>query len=247
MSGNQVFEEESIVVGDKVDIVTQSGEVYRTMIEDRFNDGPFLAGIPNKKGSYMYVNQDDDIYLVFYRDSGRYIVQMKVIALENRGEIRYMWLVQKTLAQKNQRRNAFRLPVSFDVQIYDYMEDIEQGLTYVPDEVKAVALEMVSSRDISVTGISLQTKKKYELGENYLLSLHFNRTSAALRNRAASADTTPALHLTATVRRCIPWRTGTTFNTGMQFFGMTENMSDGIARYVLTEQQRQLKRKNRYI
>jgi len=247
MSGSRAFNEEEIIIGDKVDLVTQSGAVYRTMIEDRFNDGPFLAGIPNKKGVFMHVAQDDDVYVVFYRDSGRFIAQMKVIALENRGELRYMWLMQKTQAQKNQRRNAFRLPVSFDVQIYDFVEDEEQGITYVPDEVKATALELVSSKDISVTGIALQTKKKYELEEKYTLSLHFHRNSESIRFRSVQSDTTPALHLTAIVKRCIPWRTGNTFNTGMHFFGMTESMSDGIAKYVLAEQQRQLKKKSMLI
>jgi len=247
MAVNQIKDEEVIIVGDKVDLVTQSGEVYRTMIEDRFNEGPYLVGVPNKKGVFMHVNQNDDIYLVFYRDSGRYIAQMKVIALEKRGELRYMWLIQKTNVQKNQRRNAFRLPVSFDVQIFEYTEDIDQGLTYVPDEVKAISLEAVSSRDISVTGIALITKRKYELNDNYLLSLHFNRSSTDVRINTGDTDRTPALHITATVKRCIPWRANNTFNTGMHFTGMTESMSDGIARYVLTEQQRQIKRRNRYI
>jgi len=246
MDLNKVIEEE-IVVGDKVDLVTQSGAVYRTMIEDRYNDGPFLAGVPNKKGVHMHVEQEDDIYLVFYRESGRYIAHMKVIGLEKRGEIRYMWLLQKTAAQKNQRREAFRLPVNFEVQIYEYMEDIEQGLTYVPDEVRSLALEAVNSRDISVTGIALLTKKKYELEEKYLLSLHLGRTSAIVSGRVVSEDRTPALHITATVKRCIPWRTGNTFNTGMHFIGMTESMSDGIARYVLAEQQRQIKRRTRIL
>ena len=247
MDATQLMDEEMIVVGDKVDLVTQSGAVFRTMIEDRLDNGPFLAGVPNRKGVYMQVDQDDDIYLVFYRDTGRYIAQMKVIALENRGEIRYMWLIQKTNAQKNQRRNAFRLPVSFDVQIYELGDNVHQGLTYVPDEVKAIALEAVNSKDISVTGIALVTKKQYEIDDNYLLSLHFNRSSENQRNYATESDRTPALHITATVKRCIPWRTGNTFNTGMHFFGMTESMSDGIARYVLTEQQRQIKRRNRLI
>jgi len=247
MDSNMVMDEELIVVGDKVDLVTSTGAVFRTMIEDRLDNGPFLAGVPNRKGIYMHVDQGDDIYLVFYRDSGRYIAQMKVVALEKRGEVRYMWLMQKTNAQKNQRRNAFRLPVSFDVQIYEYVEDIHQGLTFVPDEVKALALEVVSSKDISVTGIALVTKKQYEINENYLLSLHFSSSAATMRARTADDDRIPALHITATVKRCIPWRTGNTFNTGMHFTGMTDSMSDGIARYVLTEQQRQIKRRNRLI
>jgi len=245
MELNHPTDEEMIIVGDKVDLVTQAGAVYRTMIEDRLDTGPFLAGVPNKKGVFMSVYQDDDIYLVFYRDSGRYIAHMKVIALENRGELRYMWLQQKTRAQKNQRRDAFRLPVNFDVQIYEYMEDVEQGLTYVADEAEAIALENVSSRDLSVTGIALITTKKYELNDNYLLSLHLHRPPASIRNRPLKEETTPALHLTATVKRCIPWRSGKTFNTGMHFFGMTESMSDGIAKYVLNEQQKQIKQRRR--
>jgi len=248
MDMNQVIDEEVITVGDKVDLVTSSGQVFRTMIEDRLNDGPFLAGVPNRKGVYMHVDQGDDIYLVFYRESGRFIAQMRVVALEKRGEVRYMWLIQKTSAQKNQRREAFRLPVSFDVQIYEMTDDKEQGITYVADEVKAIALEVVSSRDISVTGIALLTKRQYELEENYMLSLHLGRAHANIRGGISDTnERVPALHLTATVKRCIPWRTGNTFNTGMHFFGMTEAMSDGIARYVLTEQQRQIKRRSRYL
>jgi len=242
MDMNMVTDDEVIIIGDKVDLVTQMGTVYRTMIEDRLDDGPFLAGIPSRKGAYMHVEQGDDLYLVFYRETGRYITQMKVIALEKRGEIRYMWLLQKTLAQKNQRREAFRLPVSFDVQILEYMEDVNDDIEYLADEVRAIALEVVSSRDVSVTGIALITKKKYELGEDFLLCMHLYRTPTSGRSLTA-VDKTPPLHIAATVRRSIPWRTGNTFNTGMQFFGMTKTMSEDIARYVLTEQQRQIKRR----
>jgi len=94
MDGNKIIDDDVIVVGDKVDLVTRTGKVYRTMIEDRLGNGPYLAGIPHRKGVHMFVAQDDDIYVVFYRESGRYIAHMKVVALEKRGEIRYMWLAQ---------------------------------------------------------------------------------------------------------------------------------------------------------
>ena len=246
MEVEKAIDDEIIVIGDKVDIVAESGIVYRTMIEDRLNDGPFLAGVPNRKGIYMQVEQNDSLYLVFYRESGRYIAQMKVVATEKRGEIRYMWLMQATRAQKNQRREAFRLAVEFDVQIFEYKDDAEQGLRYVADEEEETAIERVMCRDISVTGIALLTTKQYEFDEKYLLSLHLDKAPTNIRNIAVK-DTTPALHLTATVKRCIPWRTTNTFNTGMQFFGMTESMSDGIAKYVLNEQQKQIKRRRRLI
>jgi len=245
--GNQPIDEEIIVVGDKVDLVTKTGAVHRTMIEDRIDNGPFLAGVPSTKGVHMHVDQDDDLYLVFYRQSGRYIAHMKVVALEKRGEIRYMWLIQKTRAQKNQRREAYRLPVNFEVHIFNYEEEERDGLIYAAEDADTEALEVVDCRDISVTGIALLTKRKYELDDSYLLSLHIDRTPASIRIKSNNEHTVPAIHLTATVRRCIPWRTSNTFNTGMQFFGMTESMSDGIAKYVLSEQQKQIKRRRRLI
>jgi len=247
MSGGiSSYVEEEIVVGDKVDIVTQSGQVYRTMIEDHVYNGAYLASVPNKKGVYMFVHQGDDIYLVFYRETGRYIAQMKVVGLEKRGEIRYMWLMQKTLAQKNQRREAYRLPVDFDVKIFEYAEDLKKGLVYVSNETEDTVLESVSSRDLSVTGIALLTRKEYKLNDKYLLSLQMDRN--AVSNITTSTITrTPVLHLTVSVKRCVPWRTGNIFNTGMEFIGMTEAMSDGIAKYVLSEQQKQIKRRRRLI
>ena len=249
MDDLRISDEEAIIVGDKVDLVTQTGSVYRTMIEDRLENGPFLAGVPNKKGVHMYVEQGDDLYLVFYRESGRYIAHMNVIATEKRDEVRYMWLVQKTKAQKNQRREAFRLPVSFNVQIFEIAEDSKKDKVAPAEKVKAIALEVVSSRDLSVTGVALLTGRQYELEERYLLGLHLGKTSANVISStgATISEKASVLNLTATVKRCIPWRTGNTFNTGMHFYGLTEAMSDGIARYVLTEQQRQIKRRTRIL
>jgi len=234
--------DEIIVVGDRVDIVVQMGLVYRAMIEDRLENGPFLIAVPSRKGVPMTVYQNDDIYVVFYRETGRYIAQMKVMALEKRGEMRYMWVLQKTRAQKNQRRDAFRLAVSFGVQIYEYTEDMERGLSgKLEGEGRVLELETVNSRDISVTGIALLTKQEYQLEERYILEMHMESTNPVLRINETVSE--PPLQLTATVKRCIPWRTGKLFNTGMHFIGMTHDMSESLARYVLTEQQRQIKKR----
>ena len=240
MDINQIEdEEEMIVVGDKVDLVAQMDKVYRTMIEDKIENGLFLAGVPSRHGAIMQVEQDDDLYLVFYRETGRYIAQMKVIALEKRGEIRYMWLVQKTPVQKNQRREAFRLPVSCNVEIYEYVEDTGQKLAGLEEEAKTIAFEAVSSRDISVTGIALLTKKEYDPEEKYTLNLYLGEENAGIKKTGK----TPPVQIAATVTRCIPWRTSNKNDTGMQFFGLTKDMSESIARFVLTEQQKQIKRR----
>jgi c-di-GMP-binding flagellar brake protein YcgR len=234
--------EEIITVGETVDLVAQKGRVYRTKIEDRLDNGPFLMGIPSRAGLPMLVHEDDEIFLVFYRESGRYITQMKVSAIEKRGLIRYMWLTQMTKPQKDQRREAYRVPIRFDVQIYEYSDAIEQSLMQKAEEAEAITLEAVSSKDLSVTGIALMTKKEYELESNYLLKMHIDGNPIG-EQKKASIDKEPPLHVTATVMRCIPWRDSKMFNVGMHFFGMTKLMSEQIAKYVLTEQQKQIKRR----
>jgi len=242
---NQDINEELIVVGDKVDLVVPSAQVYRAMIEDRIEDGPFLLAIPSRKGIPMSVQQDDVIYLVFYRDSGRYIAQMQVIGLERRGEIRYMWLLQKTRAQRNQRRGAYRLPVSLSVQIYEYDEDIERGLAGAEsDEASAVSLEKADSRDLSITGIALITKKQYQIDDKCILVMKMQSSLTDIRSSRATVET-QTIQTTATVKRSIPWRVSGKFNTGMHFFGMMQHTSEEIAQFVLAEQQRQMRMRRR--
>lgn len=234
---NQVGDE-IIIIGDRVDLVVQTGLVYRAMIEDRVDNGPFLVAVPSRKGIPMRVAQDDDIYLVFYRETGRYIAQMKVVALERRGALRYMWLLQRTPAQKNQRRGAYRLPVSFSVQILKPGEE-QNPQENSSDAARAVAIEKADSKDISVTGIALITKKKYEIEDKYILVMQITGTAdARLSSRRAK---TPPLEVNAAVKRCIPWRVSGKYNTGMSFVDITRSTSEQIAQFVLTEQQRQIR------
>ena len=230
-----------IIVGDKVDLVAQKGRVYRTMIEDRIENGAFLAGIPSRGGAHMPVYEGDDIYLVFYRESGRYIALMKVIAVEKRGEVRYMWMLQKTVPQKDQRREAYRVPVRFDVQVLELTEDPDlkaKGIISEPNE-----LEIISSRDISITGIALMSYKIYERETQFLLRLYFDVVSDSIViNRAKYEKVTP-LEVYGTVKRCIPWRDTKLYSVGLQYHNMSKETNESIARFVLTEQQKIQKRK----
>ena len=249
MSGgvSQVNEDEIIIVGDKIDIVTYQGIVYRSMIEDRLQGGQFLVGLPNRKGVFMNAVEGDDAYLVFYRESGRYIAQMRVIAFENRDNIRYMWLEQMTKAQKNQRRAAFRLPIEFEVRIFEEVETNEPNQNNSIIKTQLNLLESAMSRDLSVTGAALLTKKEYQMGEEFLLELHFERTPVRVRTRSSHENSDNIMRLTAAVKRCIPWRTTKSFNTGMHFLAMTESKSDSLAKFVLNEQQKQIKRRRMLI
>jgi len=243
--------EDIILVGDRVDVVSEDGQVYRSMIEDRLEDGPFLVSVPHRRGRYMYVAKDDVLYVVFYREGGRYIAQMRVLALEKRGAIRYMWLFQETKAQRNQRREAYRLPVNMGVVIYGYNEKFERFHEDMPIEQRdafsiedLTVVETVLSRDISIKGVAVSSKKTYVEGDKYIVGMDLEN-SAEIIGGIVRIKRTPSLILQASVRKCIPLNENKVNNVGFAFLDDTKKVSEQIARFVLIEQQRQIKNQRR--
>jgi c-di-GMP-binding flagellar brake protein YcgR len=95
-------------------------------------------------------------------------------------------------------------------------------------------LEAVASKDISLTGIALTTKKQYASGDIFLLKLH-------LRD---PMEKTP-LSVHARVMRTYPGREAGTFHVGLRFMNLSRGMNDTISKYVYAQQQKQLKNRRR--
>ena len=255
--------EELLVVGDKVDLLGDQNRLYRTMIEDVSENRVFLVGVPRHGGVPMPLHIDDTLYMIFYRESGRFVTEMQVVRFDKIGDVRYTWLYQLTEPVKNQRREAFRVPIIFDASICEYTEGLEEKLSPFgtpekktppaesadesaasppesvapPPESVAVVLDEVKSRDISLTGTALVTKNEYKVGEKYLLKLFIN---GPINGPKAGA---PPFHTCATVKRVLPWRETGKSVVGFNFFGQTKDMSEHISKFVLEEQRRQLKQK----
>jgi len=262
-------DDSEIVVGEKVDLVKEKGRFYRTMIEDMYGGGSYLVGVPSIGGIPMLLHVDDEVFMVFYRESGRYIAPMRVAAFEKSGEIRYALLLQKSEPQRDQRRGAFRLPARMKVLVCEYEEGMEKRLaaaetskaseeTAEPDAgedgdgaapadaaetddggntnvIETVTLEAVASKDISLTGISISTKREYRPGEVYLLKLH-------LRDPLEKKPFT----VCARVTRAYPGHDRGTFHVGLRFIGLTRNMNEALSRYVYALQQKLLKQRSQY-
>jgi len=158
--------EEIIVVGDKVDLLGHQNRLYRTMIEDIYEGEFFLVGVPRYAGIPMPIRDDDRMFMVFYRESGRYILEVQAVRFETRGEVSYIWLHKESEPVKDQRREAFRLPLMIDVNVHEYSENLENKLPVFGEGPVEKEKEAVVSRDISVTGISLVTKENYEQDQN---------------------------------------------------------------------------------
>jgi len=220
-----------LYVGDKIDLIGDRSRIYKAMIEDVVENILYMVGVPRHSGVPMPLHVNDEVTLIFYRDSGRYITRMKVAGFERKGEARYALLFMISKPEQDQRRGAYRLTSRLEVQVCEYIEDMEKKLTGYGDVREMSVLETTSSRDISVTGIGLVTKQEYELGEKRLLKIYFSKQ----RSR-----TLPFL-ICGKATRFIPWPGSGMNNVGMQFFGQTKNMNEYISRYVLNEQQKQIK------
>jgi hypothetical protein len=121
-----MHDDSEIIVGDKVDLFKEKGRHYKTMIEDIYEGGLYLVGVPSIGGIPMMIHVDDEISLVFYRESGIFIAPMKVAAFEKSGEVRYALLFLKGAPEREQRRGAFRLPVRVKVLICEQSDDAEK-------------------------------------------------------------------------------------------------------------------------
>ena len=220
-----------IVIGDKVELVKDEDHIYKTMIEDMTGNGFFLAGIPRSGGMPVRLQEGDALLLLFSRDSGKYSISVSISGFEKRGDIRYVWFQQTSKPQIYQRRGAYRLPVNMKVLVYEYEEEFEKKLLTQGDIIENEALEVVESKDISTSGIALVVKRKYELSDKLLLKPSMSEMQLPQ----------PPLIVRAEVVRLVPERYRGRNCVGTQFFGQTESMTEYISKYVLTEQQKQIR------
>jgi len=223
-------EDNLLVIGDKIDLLGERSRVYRAMIEDVVENILYLVRIPKHSGVPMPLHVNDEVALIFYRDSGRYLTRMKVAGFEKKGEVRYALFFMMSKPEQDQRRGAYRQTSKLEVQVCEYIEGMEKKLTGYGDVREMAVLESTSTRDISVTGIGILSKQEYNLGDKRLLKIYFSKQRT---------KTLPFL-ICGKTTRFVPWPGSGLNNVGMQFFGQTKNMNEYISRYVLAEQQKQI-------
>jgi len=222
-----------IVLGDKVELVLDDNRVYKTKVEDLTDTGLFLVAVPSLGAMPARLYLNDRIIVGFYRQVGRFITTMEVVAFEKQREIQYVWLLQITQPFKQQRRDAYRLPISIGVQVCEYTDWIENELPLYGDEDRGAIIENVNTIDISITGIALRSSRLYEHGEKYQLKIFF-----ADRQEGAK----PFL-ICSEVMRCLPTRETHVSKIGMRFYAATRNRGDILSRYIFTQQQRLIKQR----
>ena len=242
--------ERKIAVGDLIDLTSRDdGIPYRTKVEDVRGGRVYSAGVPSSGVAAMVIHVDDELYLTFYRETGRYTVRIRVVGFERKGDVRYLLFTQLSMPEKDQRRMYFRLPVSLNVIMCEYLDElfdnVEEDLPVLEeiDEAHIVVLETVGSKDLSITGISVLSKNDYEMGKKLVLRLEFEDEKSKEKDKDKEKNKEkPFIIYAEIMRKEFDYKTNSN-RLGMHFFGQTHIMSEFLAKYVLKEQTVQLRQR----
>ena len=229
--------ENVLVIGDKLSVTDDGVNFYKTTVGDIYRNGLILIGTPIYKEEQMELKLSDEIYLIFYRENGRYITKTQVVDFQVKDGVRYALLEQLTEPEKDQRREHYRLTAGVGVEAFlcEYIDGIEMTLSAREDIKEIEHLAEARARDISVSGIALiTTKRQCAPGEKYLIKLYFDGFKSK----------NPPFLVCANVIRSVLNQDGNMYDVGMQFFGLPKDKDDFLAKYIITEQQKRiLKRK----
>jgi len=261
-----------IKLGDMVDLAGHKNRMYRTKIEDMTPNGLFLVGVPRFSGAPMPIHVNEDIYLVYYRPNGRFIVRMNVVGFEKRGDIRYVWLYQKTEPYKDQRREAFRVPVRRAVSVCEHPREdgaappetgVAGGIGWTGETAEtagaggpAETAKTGGPAETDETAGTAETGNREVLEEVSSSDLSVTGISFLTKREYTvgdkqllmiyiheNRDENPPVTVSAIVARSTPMRESGRNLVGMKFSGLNKSQHEYISKFVLEEQRRQLKQK----
>jgi c-di-GMP-binding flagellar brake protein YcgR len=223
-----IFQTE-LVLGDKVDLHLYRGPYYRTVIEEITPDGFLTMPVPTYRGISIILRLGQKLVLIYYRENGKYEVDMVVQNIIVEGNIRQVILRIISEARKEQRRENYRLPVTLRTLLCHFPET-QIPVELAPDD-EAVD-EIVYTKDLSSTGVLLKTRGKYELGERVLINLYLNWPKGSQAPLPACAA------VTRVERDAVENR----YLVGLQFLDIYDKQ-ELISRYIVEEQKERLKRR----
>ena len=223
-----------ILVGDLMEIVADVGQTYKTKVEDMTGNGQYLVGMPSHAGIPALLRKGEVYPVLYSRGEGIYSVYMSMLGYEKKDEIQYIWMNQESVPRVFQRRGAFRLPIDLKVEVRGYEEEHAAGISKLAEVGDVALLETAGTIDISVTGLALMVKQDYKPGGILVLQPIFDEKAP------------PSSIVCAEIRRALPENHINRHSIGVEFVGHTRSMQEFLSKYVMTEQQKQLRRGNRY-
>lgn len=220
------MKQESIKIGDKVDLRLDRGPYFRTVVDDIGYDNMLLLPIPTYKGIPIILRIDQSLQLYYYRENGSYRVNARVIDFDLKSTVKMVQLQVTSDPERMQRRESFRVTTTLRANLRPYYlgpfpENADPSLDYES--------ESVSTFNISSTGVAVRSKGDYSVGDHVFMRIFL----------AWPKQESPPLYILGEVKQAtkIDSINGIS-HLGILFLDISPEMASHIAKFVLIVDQR---------
>jgi hypothetical protein len=184
----------------------------------------------------------------WYRDNGKYSMTVRVASFDTSNNIKLVDLVSVSEVTKTQRRGYYRLPVVLRTEVRRLPVMLPTELHRLPDvlpmlddvisyeeavdalDAHAVETELSTTRDISISGISVKSKTQFDIGDNLVIKVHLGWPNI----------NEPPISAVVEVRRVDYDAAVGMYNLGLEFVGAFAKR-DLITKFIYERQQRRIK------
>ena len=220
-------------IGDNVDLYTGKGVPYRTKLEDTTEEGHLVVSTPLYRGIPIVLLRGQRIQMYFYRETGRFCVEVKVHGFDVSGLVKMIHLEVVSEVSKQQRRGAFRLRKKVDVEIRHINDGPFPEQSGVPDSDKVVHIRGTTD-DISETGAGIRMRTMFEEGERFYLKFWLDTEQFRVQPFMLLCEVMQHERMVTV--------DGTVFRVGVQFMNNTAETRTVLAKYIIDEQLRVIKK-----
>ena len=217
--------------GEKIDLYLGKGPYYRTMVDELPDDRTIIAPLPMYRGIPIILSQNQEIKMYFYRSNGRYIQNVKVIGFALEGNVRLVRLLELGPAEKQQRRDTFRVTTMLRAILRPYeFGEFPYKVTAKEEEL----MEEVPTFNISATGIAVRTSQDFIVGDRIYIRVFLTWPQQAPEQIDVMGEVRQVMSVEQEMR---------VRQLGMMFLDISEETSGRIEKFVIIEQQRKAKQK----
>lgn len=215
-----------VTIGEKVDVSTGAGQVYRTLLEDITSDGHLVISAPIFRGIPVILHKDQEIVLYFYRDNGRFGLDARVEGFTLDQNLRLISLLPTSAPRKQQRRESYRLQATLEAMIRPFTGGSIITDDFLKDD--ETKWEKVLTNNISETGFSVNTLTDYARNDQIYIKLFLCKVG----------EKVPPVELIGAIRQreTVDFATEK-YRIGVEFITLTDDVRRQIARFLLLRQQ----------
>ena len=232
-----------IAIGDKLDMKKienrisanpdRKEKIYFSQVLDELDNGNMLVAMPIQEGKVIPLSVGEEFMVTFYTKSGLLSCQIVVTGRYKKGTLFLLEIEQKTILEKVQRREYFRLacriPVEYRIVGDEEREYIEEGNAYNTDEVDN---QWKNGIMLDLSGGGMRFVSAFREEKGVLIQVRFDMTIM---------EESEVVYAYASLLRSEQNPNNTSiYDQRIEFFKMDQGLRERIIRFIF-----QTQRKNR--